>query len=287
MASITTDYIGTWKSLVENGSTLYTIFWRDFNPRDSDLPQVWPETQASWEASYNLSWFQCGNEVCFCMVNLSVEWLQGSTLTYSMSFQKYKNWWQNAWWNDSWTEYAPYPDYWSSYWYYVWVDYDEIRTDATRYRFLLQVSWWWVSWQEAPEFTISNLSFDNSLHSSWYMWVEWTNLCYTDASYSSTQWYAHRINMDTAYTATNVWSDNAWYIWLPNSSNDNHIYYIDANWYTRRTKESQTRWDEDSGSVSSDNKWYMRVSNWWDWWYAHLCYINNIWFKRRIINWWI
>lgn len=286
MASITTDYIWTWKSLEDEGSTLYTIFWRDFNPRQTDIPDTTPTTEASWETSFNLSWFQVGSEVCFCMLRVSVEWLKNVTISYTMRFQKYKNWWQNAWWVDSYTDSYNSDDYWHHPRWYVWIDSDEIRTDATRYRFLISASWWWVSWSDSAEFTISSLSFDTSSHPAWYMRVEWTQLCFTDALISSTRWYAHRITPDSSYSASYVGSDKAWYIWIPSTSSNHHIYYIDKNGYERRTNETQTRFSSSDAYAWTSKAWYIWVSNGnMNKGYWHLCYVSKEWYKRRITNW--
>lgn len=288
MASITAYNSGIWKTLTSMGDS-YTIFWKDFNPTNSDMPMSEPDMTASWETSYNLGGFQAGNEVCFGYIVWEIEWLSNTTITYTMRFQEYKWGWQNAWWVDSFTDSYSGGDYYQSTYWYVWIDSDEIWTDATRYSFLFEASWWGISATHVRlEFTISNLDFDDSLHAAGYLRVQWTHLCYTDASYSSTRWYKHIINMDSSYSATNVWSDKAGSIWLPNNSSDNHIYYIDANWYTRRTKESQAWFDEGHSSAWSSNKWYIRVSNGnTNNWYAHLCYVNNGWYKRRIITWWV
>lgn len=291
MATITVHYSWTGKSLVYNWSTAYTIFGRDFNPRPSDIPNPpsnWNENtvRASWETSFNLSWFQYWNEVCFWTYVLEFEDFSWDVdITEDMSFQKYTWWWQNAWWTGS--NYYNTSDgtlRWT-YWY-VWIDDDEIWTDATQYRFLIQVYGWGVSTEFTIPFTISGLSFDYTRHPAWYLWVEWQNLCYTDASYSSTRWYKHKINYDGAYS----WgSGSPWYIWLPTSSTDDHIYYTDANWYVRRTQNSQPRFDEGDAYAWSGNAWYLWVSDgyWSEDWYAHLCYVNNQWYKRRIINWWV
>lgn len=291
--SISTYAIQTGKSLTFNWSTAYTIYGRDFNPRQSDIPDPpsdWDSNtiRASWETSFNLSWFQYGNEVCFCVAtfHFSGENLRNTDIDITMVFQKYSGGWQNAWWvyydtvkfnSASWMQWK---------WRYVWIDSDEIWDDATQYRFLVQVSGWWEYEEFTAPFTISNLSFDTTRHPSWYLWVEWQNLCYTDASYSSTRWYKHKINYDGAYS----WgSGSPWYIWLPTSSTDDHIYYTDANWYVRRTKSSQPRFDEGDDYAWSGNAWYLWVSDgyWAEDWYAHLCYVNNQWYKRRIINWWV
>ena len=294
MASISTYYIWVGKSLKYNGSTAYTIYWRDFNPRQTDIPDPpsdWDRNtvRASGETSYNLSWFQCGNEVCFCTYTLHFVWLRNTTMTVVMRFQKYVSWRVDAGWEDAYTTSYDSDDWISRHWYYVWIDSDEIWDDATQYRFLIQVSGGWLEESFTAPFSVSWLSFDSSLHPAGYLWVQWTQLCYTDASYSSSRWYKHIINMDGSYSATNVWSDKAWYIRLPDSTNDNHIYYVDANWYTRRTKESQTRFDSSEASAWSSKAWYIWVSSayWAENWYAHLCYVNNAGLKRRIITWWV
>lgn len=292
MADITMHYIGTGKSLVYNWSVAYTIFWKDFNPRRSDIPDrpadFDTDARVSWETSFDLNWFQVGNEVCFCLPIFYITWLSWVTITYEMAFQKYKNWWQNAGWTDSFTDTYSAEAYWKIWWYYVGIDDDEIWTDATRYRFLFTATWWWVSRQFTAEFTVSNLSFDSTLHPSGYMWVDGLHLYFTDGTHWSSG-YKHRINYDSSYTAVNVWTDgNSWCIWLPDSSNDNHIYYIDQYWYKRRTNTSQTWFDENNQSAWSGNKWFMWVSNGgMNDWYGHLCYVNSVGFKRRITNWWV
>ena len=292
MASISEIYIWTWKSLVYNGNVAYTIFWKDFNPRQSDIPDFpswwWANSiRTSWETTYDLSWFQYGNEVCFCSPTVEVVWLNGTTISVTMNFQKYLWWWQNAGWNDSFTFSYNANDYYQAFRYYVGIDDDEIRTDATQYRFLFTLSWWWESLQMTAPFSISWLSFDTTKHTSGYIWVDWTNLCFIDASSSSSQWYKHIINIDSSYTATSVWSDKAGHIWIPSSTSDDHIYYVDENWYTRRTKSSQTWFDENDASAGSWKEWYVWVpsSKIAENWYAHLCYVNSAWYKRRICNW--
>ena len=289
MATISSYYIWTGKSFIANGDS-YTIFWRDFNPRPSDIPDPSSYTKdsikASWETSFNLSWFQNWNEVCFCVYVVEGSWFDPSDIiTVDMNFQEYKWWWWNAWWNDSFTFRANYTDWYYRWWHYVWVDYDEIRTDATQYRFLYTFSWAGALTQLTAPFTVSNLSFDTSRHTPWYMRVEWSNLCFIDWAYSSNSWYKHIINYDGAYSG---WTGTPWNIWLPSSSTDNHIYYVDENGYVRRTNPSQTRFTS-SDYAGSNKAWYIRVSNGYyaDDWYAHLCYVNSAWYKRRICNWWI
>lgn len=289
MATISTYYIWTGKRFIANDDS-YNIFWRDFNPRQSDIPDPSTYTKdsfkASWETSFDLAWFQNWNEVCFAVYVIQWTWFTvWDSLTIDMSFQKYTWWWQNTGWNDSFTISVSYANWYYRWWNYVGIDYDEIRTDATQYRFLYTFSWGGTTEQVTAPFTVSNLSFDAIRHNSWFMWVEWSNLCFIDASWSSTKWYKHKINYDGTYS-WGTWTP--WNIWIPKSASDKHIYYVDSNGYVRRTNNSQTRFNSND-YVWSNKAWFMWVSDGYyaDSWYAHLCYIDSAWYKRRICNWWV
>lgn len=294
MATVTLNNIWTGKSLLYDWSVAYTIYGRDFNPRYSDIPEPpsdWDENTigASWETSFNLSWFQPGSEVCFCSMVATFENVSsdGETLNVDMVFQKYSWWWQNAGW--IWSDSYSIEDGDIRWWYwYVGVDVDEIWTNASRYRFLVQLYGSWTSAEYTAEFNVSNLSFDDSLHPSWYIWVDGANINFVDSSYSSVRWYKHIITQDSSYSPTYVWTGKAWSIWIP-SWTDSHIYYIDENGYKRRTNPSQTRFDEGNSSAGSSKSGYIWVSDGYyaEDWYAHLCYVNGSGFKRRIINWWV
>jgi len=290
MATVT-DNLTTWKTLLNNGEPIYTIYWKDFNPiSDEELwDMIYGDLTTSWETSFNLSWFQCGNEVCFCAWDFKFTWLtSATTITTDMIFQKYNWWWMNTWW--TYNETFTLQPWWTTrrtYRFYVGVDYDEIWTDATRYRFLFQLYGSGINYETYKEFGVSNLSFDTTRHPSWYLRVEWGNLCFTDASRSSIRWYKHIINIDTSYSSSYV--GNPWRIWLPDLNTDDHIYYTDVNGYLRRTKTSNKRYDDNDNYAGTSNAWYIWVSNsdWAEDWYAHLCYVNGAGFKRRICNGWI
>lgn len=292
MATISAYYLNTWKTLYAEWQS-YTIFWRDFNPRQSDIPDPPLDDKTSrttsGETSFNLSWFQNGNEVCFWVIVLDFDGFEEWDIArLDMIFQKYDGGWQNAWWTYWWDIELVSDDCWTAYWNYVGIDSDEIWTGATRYRFLYQVECNGVYEEFPKEFTISNLSFDDSLHPAWYLWVDGANLNYIDGTNSSS-WYKHIINQDTSYSASFVWASKAWYIWLPSSTSDDHIYYIDENWYKRRTAASQTRFESWDSYAWTSKAWYMWVSDHprAEYWYAHLCYVNKGWYKRRICNWWV
>ena len=272
-----------WKRLLIDWSTFFTFYWQDFNPNIPSFPSGWQSVTTSWETSYNLSWFQVGNEVCCCVFVFDNNSTTDSVyVSWDMDFQKSYNGstYYSAWWDDSYGDSVGKNSRYA-YYYYAGIDSDEIWIWETYYRFHIEWSSTdWSSWTINIPFTVSNLSFDDSLHKSWYFWVESNYLCYTDW----TQWsrgYKHKINYDTGYT---WWSGNPWYVWIP-SSNDNHIYYTSSNGTVRRTHLSSP-WYGWSYSPSWANPWMIWVSNGdYTEWYGYLCYVNSRGELRRIWNW--
>ena len=274
------------KSLIVNGDTFFTFYGKDVDANRPPLPspRTPSTTYASWETSYNLSWFQPCNEV-WCCALMFKNWGSSSvTLSFDLDFQKSGDGitYYSAWW-------AQHVSFSISanairLWYNsVGVDYDEIRIWETYYRF--HITWTstdWSSWTINLPFTVSNLSFDDSKHNSWYLWVEWNYLCYTDAIFV-TSWYKHKINYDTGY---NWWSGDPWYVWIP-SSNDNHIYYTSADGTVRRTHISSSWYGYYSGNYAPSwaKSWMIWTSNGDVGWYGYLCYVNSQWQLRRMWNW--
>lgn len=280
----TTEYY-TWigKSLIVNWDERYTFFGKDLNPNVPSWPSTWDKdtTSASWETSYDLSWFQVWNEVCCCLFTFYNDDEDNSvTVNWRLEFQL------RVWW--SW--YLP-PDWWVStdsirlgagsrrcQYYYAWVDSDEIRPWVSQYRF--HIEWSSTDWSSGTinlPFSISNLSFDTSLHSSWYLWVEWENLCYTDWTRNyGARWYKHIIHHDS-YTG---WSGDPWYIWIRSGSSW-YIYYTDAYGTVRRTHYASQRY----GGSKSWSPWYIYVSNGdYTEWYWYLCFVDWDWTLRRLWN---
>lgn len=284
--AIEVTYLKTGKWVAVDGSLFQYYYGEDFNPINNTRPSSWDTATAYEETTnFNLSGFQVWNEIwCTVLVIKNTGSSTESWSSLSGIFQRYSWWWQTTWTynfgSDSlgaWGEYAAY--------LYYGIDEDEVRPWYTRYRIIFDSSAFSAT---SPEFTVSNLSFDSSPHPCWYLRLEWWNLCFTDAYYSSTRWFKHIINRDPSYSEY-VWSDSKWHIWLPTTSTDNHIYYVDNNWYKRRTNPSQPRYDTGDAYAWSGAKWHIWVSDAWDmeWWAWHLCYVNNQWYKRRITNWWV
>lgn len=272
----TVTYNRIWKWITDdNGS--YNIYGVDFNP------DIWDDWMLEWSlsvknstTSFDLSNFQHWTEVWCSVVRIEFDSAYSGRLWGD--FERYDWSWRYSWyfsWNRSGIT-------WTDIYMYFWVDDDEVRPWYTKYRIHYYSTDWVIDFY-SPEFTISGLSFDSSLHDSWYMRVEWSHLCYTDATHWS-RGYKHIIAYDSSYS-TSVWSDNKWYIRL-DSSDNLRIYYVDRNWYRRRTYSSDT-WYGWNRNVWSSNKWYMWVSNWssQEDWYGYLCFIAPNWSKRRILNW--
>lgn len=282
--SVHNSWVG--KSMLIDESTFFTFYWQDFNPNVPSRPSEWQSVTTSWETSYNLSWFQVGNEVCcWVFVFLNDSQTDSVYISWDMDFQKSYNGstYYSAWWSDSSWGSVSKNSRFATY-YYVGVDDDEIWLWETYYRFHIEWSSTdWNSWTINIPFTVSNLSFDDSLHKSWYFRVEWNYLCYTDW----TRWsrgYKHKINYDTGYS---WWSGDPWYVWIP-SSNDNHIYYTSANGTVRRTHVSSSWYGYYWGNYAPSwaKSWMIWVSDGgYEDWYGYLCYVNSRGQLRRMWNW--
>lgn len=282
--SVHNSWVG--KSMLIDWSTFFTFYWQDFNPNVPSRPSEWQSVTTSWETSYNLSWFQVGNEVCcWVFVFLNDSQTDSVYISWDMDFQKSYNGstYYSAWWSDSSWGSVSKNSRFATY-YYVGVDDDEIWLWETYYRF--HVEWSstdWNSWTINTPFTVSNLSFDDSLHKSWYFRVEWNYLCYTDWTWWS-RGYKHKINYDTGYS---WWSGDPWYVWIP-SSNDNHIYYTSANGTVRRTHTSSSWYGYYWGNYAPSwaKSWMIWVSDGgYEDWYGYLCYVNSRGQLRRMWNW--
>jgi len=293
MATYSVTYNNVWKWLQFDWWTPRILYWADFNPTDQSDYSADHCTVYDATTSFNLSWFQPWNEVWAATTEFQILWpiQAGSTYLY-MDFYRSSDW--NNWGSPSrtlsrridWPEMDEYHYTFRRYRIYFWVDKDEI--------------WPWYNYYKAhrytvdgkfsfysPTFTISNLSIDSSLHKSWYLWVNWNNLCYTDNTWDEIwqnwYWYKHRIAYDSSYSSS-VGSDKAGHIRL-DSSDLLRIYYVDEYWIRRRTYPSNERyWG--NVNVWSSRSWYM-----WVWindatqWYWYLCFVWPNWSKRRILNW--
>ena len=275
MASLSYTGIGKWIEI--DWSEFYNFYGRDFNPNVPTLPTNWTTASAYDETStFYLSWFSVWNEVWCYVFNIDTWGVAGSWYVES-EFQVYRWWWATTW-DYSWNFSTSSPKW---MWYmYFWIDDDEIWDDATNYRILTnrEYEWEWENWI-ITTFSVSGLSFDSTLHNSWYLWIQWNHLCYTDW----TRWnrgYKHIINYDSWYDG---WTWEPWYIWLPSSANGK-IYYTDAYGNVRRTHSSYSRYGW-SSYPSSAVPWKMRIpTGWMEDWYWYLCFVDGDGELRRLWN---
>ena len=295
MVNITIAHNSIWKWVEVDGSTLFTFYWQDFNPDVPSYPSSFLYTDATQQTStFDLSGFQPWHEVGCWVVDLRIYWPHSAySNTLHADFERYDGSWDYDWsYSTSFTIKSLPDDAWEDeykgYWLYMyfWVDTDEVWEWYSKYR----IHWYTTNWDldfYSPEFTVSHLSIDDTLHKAGYLWVEWYNLCYTDntgsAVWQSWYGYKHKIAYDSWYSSY-VWTENSGYIRL-DDNNILQIYYVDADGNRRRTYASSARY---GGNVNvwSENKWYMRV--WWDTvaqWYGHLCFVAPNGSKRRILNW--
>ena len=271
------SYSKVWKWIAINWSEFFTFYWKDFNPTVPAIPTWNTATVYNETSTFNLSGFQPWHEVGCYVWNVTCT--TSGTLYVEATLQSYRSWWQTEWsfdWEES-------PSSWDTWmWYmYFWVDYDEIRDYATSYRILTNRSLGSDSgsWIATP-FSITWLNIDSTRHTSGYLRVEWTHLCYIDASYTHNSGYKHTIAYDSWFSG---WTWEPGYIWIPNSSWDKAIHYIDANGRERRTYYSDAwYW----GTSYANNPGYIRVSDGdTEDGYAHLCFVDSTWQKRRLLNW--
>lgn len=286
-----------WKWLSVQWSVVFDIYWKMFDPVRPYVPDVVYNEYSVHNptTNFNLSWFQPWNEVCLWL--LVVENNTTSDVSGSISgiFQQRDgsdrvDTWENSRWYDTlpwqYTEWGITYTYWRAIWRWAWIDPDEFRPWITQYRFKYNFMWDYFY----RTFTASWLSFDDDPHPAWYLWVEWANLCYIPPSIysgSSDTGYKHIIKTDPGYS---WWSwENPWYIWIPNSSSDHHIYFVSEYWNVCRTAESY-EWSGGSSPVWSDKSWFIRLtpstsSRPEQAWYNYLCYIDWGGYKRRMWVW--
>ena len=144
----------------------------------------------------------------------------------------------------------------------------EINQDWT-YKLVSEISWSGLSDSNTTNITISWVSTFPWYVNPWYLWVEWTRLCYT-----STNGFVHKINW--TYISTPV-SANPWYIFEQDVA-PRFTRYIDANWDLRRTPRQIEQFASifsnwPTKSVSGASPWYMRMDN--EFWRTHIWKIAN------------
>lgn len=275
-------YHWLWKSITDAGSIFYTIYWQDYWPNIPSITSIaWANRWTSWETSYNLAWFQVGNQIVIYLFTFLSGTASG-TASVQLYLQKYTWWRQNTGTNGSWSISMGQNSVFS-WTMAIPIVRHGIWNDATDYRVLMYWSIGSESWfSQLDEFSVYNFWADTSEHNEGMLWVQWANLCYTDG-----YGYKHNITYDSDY-ATFVGSQYAGHIRI-DPSVIRRIYYVDQSWYKRRTYEADNRFWSTSWQWASVGYWY-RWCLWtvWDWWYAgwsrYLCFVNPNWYKMRLMN---
>lgn len=290
--ALTADLNWIWKWLICDWSVLFDIYWKMFEPNVPELPDGWSQVSVhNPTTNFDLSWFQQWNEVCLSVIEVSNHTSDYYLWDIYCHFQQW-NWSGRDTTVDMWLWYADLPP--EEDWTYrsrcayawMWVDPDEFRPWITQYRFR-----WEICGEDFYKTcTCSNLSIDTDPHPAGYMWVEWSNLCYVPPCYysgSSQTWYKHMIQPDPWYS----WSSwqTPWHIWIPSSSSDHHIYYVNEYGIVSRTKESYA-WSGGSSSAWSNTEGFIWLipstsSTPEQAWYNYLCYVDWGWYKRRMWVW--
>lgn len=269
-----------WKWIQDdNNSIIMDIFWKDFNPRQPSGMFEWTLDEANiylrnQTTSFNCSGLAMWHEVAIAL--FAIENTSGSAESGSLGFKRKKA--SDLLFESSNSYYLPNNTWWLIY-SYIWIDRDEIQENWTDYKIEFYLGW---SLNDSITFTISNLSIDNTDRTPGYIWVEWNNIHYIDATKTYT-WFEHII----AHDWSTYWSWlTPWYIRV-DTSNHWRLYYIDSSGYKRRTHLADDWswyntgwWDE--LPISWETPWFIRVSTWS---YGYLCFIWYDWKGYRIMNW--
>lgn len=282
MATPSFDYYWVGKSITIDGSVIFTAYWNDLSPTlPSASSWAWNWLRATWETTYDLSWFQMGNGVCAWTWTYVSRWVAW-TVDLQFYLQKYTWWWQNTWWSykSSVSLSANYVTKWYSQ---LPIAHDVIWGDADRYKMLVYFKEWSYSWYDEVDFDVTNNNIETDWYSPWLITVRWANLVYTDFD-----WMKHIVKYDGDYNWSYVWDDNAWKLRVQTGV-VRRLYYVDEYWYVRRTYEADN-WRNNTSwqwaSVGTQYRWSLWTGSWAsDWSNRYLCFVNSNWYKMRLMNW--
>lgn len=229
---ITLQSLTVGKSLMNGWSVLQTFWWKEV--WSIDFSSIWYADSTSNDSTINCSWLQIWHYVWVSNLVLNIPssiWTDVITLRYEL--QWYINWsWETLYTHIIWDTTVIWW-YYRSWWEVSWITNDMIWTNTNTYR----VRWVWVSqwgngsWEHLKWFNISNLSISTTKWVPWCLWIEWTNLCFTDAD-----WYKHAISYDSGSQEA-IWNTYSWSLRLSDSwlTNMRKINYVTANWFRYKT----------------------------------------------------
>ena len=263
------------------------INWVDFNPRQpNDLFLPWYSQSdiflLNQTTSFDLTGFQNWHEVWAWLI--MIENLTGVNETWTF-WIRFKKWTVTIF--EFTLNYDLDPWFYSFLYSYIWVDYDEIWSNASDYSVAFLIDNVEVS---TINYTVTNLDTSNfTQRTAWRIWVEWDHIHYIDSVIEvSDEWYEHTIWND--WVVYDTWK-TPWRIWV-DTTNHWRLYYTDSSWNVRRTYLADdwiwfNTWGWNELPLSSKTPWRIWVSNnqFWNWSYWYLVFIWNDWNWYRIMNW--
>lgn len=275
-------YYWVWKSITFNGSTLFTAYWADLSPQHPTYSWSWNQLKATEERDYDCYWFQVGNSV-LAYTFTYVSWEVAGSATIDIYL--FTQWWTQLNYHKKVTTWQLVANWVARYYIELSIRPWQLRDNVTDYRLYFQAthSWWYTS-TKYLDFSINSLYADTTTYTPWMMTVRGTGLEYTDY-----RWYKHMVQYDSNYSWSYVWTDRRWFIRL-DTYTARRLYYVDANWYVRRTYEADNRFWSTSWqwvNVWSQYRWALWTWSFWASWASgwYLCFVNNSWYKMRLMNW--
>ena len=259
--------------------------WESFNPNWN--PNIWDwynlwvnSVKTSFWLSSALPW----HEVMIWVVSWMIE-EQAVSWNYRYHIDFRRDWVIVPW--REWNYYYDPDNSWTWWWYSAWVWFWyaswEIRNNTIDESFSCYIACYRPNWSkifdEEKYFTITWVDQEKMEdHGSWYMWVDWSKLCFTCWNWFTQEIWGEQVKI--------VWSQYTWCIWYdPNDLN--RLQYIDEIWNHKRTHQGYTTddwrwWLGNWRYVGTQYAWRIYMN--WDWHTTYIYFVNNDWYMVRLWN---
>jgi len=274
--ALTATYFQLWTGVDNQNGTTFEITGKDFNPSEPTSFFQWSAYRRTNAAPTNLTGYRYWHEIVVAVAERTNNTWAVITAELKIAFLMP---WGNVWTYSFGSQTLAAGWWWYTWYSYAGIDYDEFETNWTGTI---------AMYADTDQLASTNITWSNydtswnSKHtgSEWALWIEWANIHYVDWN-----WYEHLIDNDASYSSF-IWTSKSWYMRLDDGGDHRRIYYIDENWYKRRTYLADN-WFWWSSSVGVSKKWYMWAPAIEDanYWYTYLCFVWNNWYKYRIMNW--
>lgn len=271
----------------KNSGTQMTWWKTNFN---MPVPDLWDDTSnwTEWEGpfiyhgvatSFDFSWFHQGWEAIISVLWLHIEWNEGGG-TYTIT-QKWIHPSGSVMFTNTWNGYLASPgsdSQWVPNWHErhlaanQWVAPWEINQSGV-YKIEATISWPGLNFTSYFDVTITNVPSFSWYKASWYMYLEWNQLCYTSANGFVQKMLWNHISS---------WSGTPGHVWI----NGIFLHYIDSFWDVRRAPYSIKQFASNfsnwaPGQVSGKTPWYLYIDN--QFWWTH---ISLIWYNGyKYLTW--